>query len=240
MRAEGAPSANVLSGRRLRLPMGYQVTIGLSCLLVLVLASSAIAILLISDLRRAQHRLDGRDLSYVSAVTAAALDAKGVANDQRGFLMSGEASFLVEADQRAESVRSALTTASTAAGDSSERDAVTDSRNGFESWMRAIEIEFSTFRKGDRQAAIDASLGPDRELRKSYEQSLARAQSLGNGSIQSAKSSVTDAASRAVWILVIWLIVALMIGGITVYWVVRSIASPVHRLAALLAPDTAG
>jgi hypothetical protein len=43
-----------------------------------------------------------------------------------------------------------------------------------------------------------------------------------------------------VWILVIWLIVALMIGGITVYWVVRSIASPVHRLAALLAPDTAG
>jgi hypothetical protein len=116
-------------------------------------------------------------------------------------------------------------------------DAMADSRTGFESWMRATEQEFSTFRSGDYRAAIAASLGPDRELRKSYEQSLARAESLGESSIQSAKHSVAAAALRAVLILEIWLLVALTIGAVTAYWLYRSIARPVDRLAALRIPN---
>ena len=78
------------------------------------------------------------------------------------------------------------------------------------------------------------SLGPDRELRKSYEASLARAQTLGANSIQSAQNSVAAASSRSVRILLTYLLIAMTIGVGVAYWLVRSIAIPVYRLVTLL------
>jgi hypothetical protein len=104
-----------------------------------------------------------------------------------------------------------------------------------------VHDEFAVFQAGDRQRAITASLGPERELRKSYERSLADAQSVGDRSVQSARTSVAAAWSRSVGILITCLAVALAVGvGMVfgmVYWPMRTIALPVFRLVALLAPD---
>jgi hypothetical protein len=104
---------------------------------------------------------------------------------------------------------------------------VSDVRAGFERWVQAMRGEFATFRAGDHRDAIAASLGPDRALHKTYEQSLANAQALGAHSIQSATGSVAAASSRSVWILVACLLVALVIGVGVASWLVRSIAMPV-------------
>jgi MFS family permease len=98
-------------------------------------------------------------------------------------------------------------------------------------------LEFAAFQAGDHHGAVTASLGPDRALRKTYEQSLARAQALGANSIQSARSSVAAASSRSVTILVACLLAALTIGVGVALWLVRAIAMPVARLVAILGGD---
>jgi hypothetical protein len=71
-------------------------------------------------------------------------------------------------------------------------------------------------------------------MRKSYEQSLAAAQALGQRSIHSASSAATATSSRSLIILVTTLIAAIVIGSGVVYWLLHSIALPHFRLATLL------
>src|SRR6476660_4864279 len=109
-----------------------------------------------------QARIADRELSYGEAVDAAALQAKGVANDERGFLLSGDAKFLVEAERRIDSARIAFGTAREVAG----------------------------YKSGNRRVAIDASLGQSRTLRKAYEGSLTEAQELDVAQIASSRQSI--------------------------------------------------
>jgi methyl-accepting chemotaxis protein len=223
--------------RRRRLPMGSQLLLGLGGLLALLVVCMLVAIYLVVGLRNGKTRLNDRDVPYASAVADAALNAKGIANDQRGFLLTGDATFIEEANRRVGGARKDFAAAARASSNDGQRQAVTDARAGFEHWVQAIDEEFATFQAGDHQRAITASLGPDRELRKSYEQSLANAQALGDSSIRSASSSVAAAYLRSVWILVACLLVVVVIGAGVVYWLMRSIAMPLFRLVALLAPD---
>jgi methyl-accepting chemotaxis protein len=223
-----------------RLPIGYQAVLGVGGLLALLVVSMLIAIGLVTSLTHDETRLNGGDVPYTDAVAAAALAAKGVANDQRGFLMTGDPAFIEEADRRVDDARTAFAAAANTAADATKLQAIIEARTGFERWVAAVRGEFTTFRAGEHQAAITASFGPDRELRKTYEQSLAKAQSLGDSSIQAARSSVVAAESRTVQALWVCLILAVAIGVSVGFWLVRSVALPLFRLVALLIPDLPG
>jgi methyl-accepting chemotaxis protein len=210
---------------------------GLGGLLALLVISMLVAIVLVVGLQRGETRLNGGDVPYANAVSEAALNAKGIANDQRGFLLSGDATYIEEADRRVEDARRAFAAAESAAGNADQRRTIGAAHAGFEAWVQAIHGEFAAFQGGDHQRAVTASLGPDRELRKSYEQLLADAQALGDGSVRSASSSVDAAASRSILILVACLLVALAIGVGVAYWLMRSVAFPLFRLVALLTQD---
>ena len=214
--------------------MGFRVLLGVGSLLALLAVSVLVAIMLVVGLKDDESHLNGRDVPYASAIAAATLNAKGIANDQRGFLMTGDPKFVDEADRRIGAARLAFAAAASAADDG-QYLAVSQARAGFEAWVRAVRGEIATFKSGNHAAAISTSLGPDRESRKAYELSLARAQALGANSIRSATSSVAAASSRSVRILLAYLLVALAIGSGVAYWLVRTIAIPVHRLVALLA-----
>lgn len=222
---------------RPRLPMGLQVVLGVGSLLGLLVVSMLVAIVLVVGLKADETHLNDRDVSYTSAVAAASLNAKGIANDERGFLLAGDPRFIGEAGHRMRGARAAFAAAVSAADGAAQRQAVNQARAAFERWVQAVHGEFVTFQAGDHHGAVTASLGPDRALRKTYEQSLARAQALGASSIQSARSSVAAASSRSVTILVACLLVALTIGVGVAFWLVRSIAMPVARLAAILGGD---
>jgi methyl-accepting chemotaxis protein len=217
--------------------MGFQVLLGVGGLLAPLAASMLVAIFLVVGLKHDETHLNDRDVPYASAAATAALNAKGIANDQRGFLLTGDPKFIDEADRRISDARAAFAAAANVAADPTQRRAVNQAHAGFEGWVQAVHGEFVTFQAGDHQGAITASLGPDRALRKTYEQSLARAQALGASSIQSARSSVAAASSRSVTILVACLLVALTIGVGVAFWLVRSIAMPVSRLVAFLGGD---
>jgi methyl-accepting chemotaxis protein len=217
--------------------MGFQVVLGAGGLVGLLVVCMLVAIVLVVGLKAGEARLNGRDVSYASAVAAAALSAKGIANDERGFLLTGDPKFIGEAGYRMSGARAAFAAAMRAADGPAQRQAVTQARAAFEHWVRAVHGEFATFRAGDHRGAVAVSLGPDRALRKTYERSLARAQVLGTSSIQSARSSVAAASSRSVTILVACLLAALTIGIGVALWLERSIARPVARLVAIVGGD---
>jgi methyl-accepting chemotaxis protein len=234
---DNATSQALPRSTRPRLPMGFQVVLGVGSLLGLLVVSMLVAIVLVVGLEADETHLNDRDVSYASAVAAASLNAKGIANDERGFLLAGDPRFIDEAGHRMRGARAAFAEAVSAADGAAQRQAVNQARAAFERWVQGVHGEFVTFQAGDHHGAVTASLGPDRALRKTYEQSLARAQALGASSIQSARSSVAAASSRSVTILVACLLAALTIGIGVAFWLVRSIAMPVARLMAILGGD---
>jgi methyl-accepting chemotaxis protein len=193
-----------------------------------------VAVVLILALRTHERRLNDRAVPYANAVASAALDAKGVANDERGFLMTGDRRFVEEATRRISAARASFALAAAAASGAQEKRAITDARGGFERWVSAVDREFRGFSEGNRQAPITASLGPDRALRKRYELALARAQLLGARAIRSGDASVAAASSRSIIILLGYLLASVLIGVAVAYWLVRTIANPVARLVAIL------
>jgi len=219
------------------LRMGRQVQLGLASLLVLLALCMLTAISLVLGLRAGESRLGHRDVPFTNAVSAAALSAKGIANDQRGFLLSGDRMYIDEAEHRIADAQAAFSSAASLATDPAREAAVNEARAGFERWVTALRDEFATFASGDRQSAIGASLGPDRQLRKAYERAIANALALGHRSIESADKSTSAALSRSVWILAAMLVAALVIGAGVAIWLVRTIANPLFKLVALLAPD---
>jgi methyl-accepting chemotaxis protein len=212
-------------GRRLRLALG-----GLVALMVLVIL---LAVVMVARLGHDENRLNQSDVVFTTATAAAALQAKGVANDERGFLISGDRHYVDEATDRMASARAAFAAARQTASTTAQQDAVRRAESGFEAWVVAVRAEFSTY-AADRDAAVSASLGTTRELRKAYEHDLAVAQQLGQSSISAGASDVSVTASWSMRILLACLAVVLVAGLVVSTWVIRFIAQPLHSLAALL------
>ena len=217
--------------RRRRLAPELQVLVAIGCLVASLAVAVGIAVFLIVDLEDDTSYLAHRHVQYANAIHEAALHAKGIANDERGYLLSGDREFLDELEDRTVAARAAFTDADAYASNPRERAVAGEARAGFERWMRAIQAELTDYRAGSRQSAISSSLGPTRQLRKDYEASLTRAHSLGLRSIESATSSVSSSASRSVTILLVYLAVALAVGIAVTVWVVRTILKPAYTLS---------
>src|SRR5687767_3162436 len=177
---------------RVRLASDVQVLIGVGSLVALLAVAVGIAVFLIVSLEDDATNVSHRHVQYATAIHEAALSAKGIANDQRGFLLSGNPEYLDEIETRSAEARSAFALAGTYAVGAAQRDALEEARFGFERWLRALQVDIRAFQRGFKERAIDASLGATRELRKIYEQSLADAYALGVRSIDSANDSVSS------------------------------------------------
>ena len=199
------------------------VLVGMGSLLALLAVAIVAALLLIVDVNDDAVRLTDREVQYTTAISAAALNAKAIANDERGFLLSGNTEFIEELDVRTGNARAAFAVAASVADTDAQHDAVIEANAGFERWVSALRAETAAFQAGDREEAVASSLGPTRALRKTYERSLAQAQSLGADSIQATSRSVSDASRRSIVILLAYLVIALAIGVFVTIWVLRTV-----------------
>lgn len=224
------PSTSPRARRWPRRPLGNQAFLGVAGLLALFVAFAALAILLVAKLNREENHSNTANIAYVNAVQEAALQAKGIANDQRGFLLSGDQQFLDAAERRAADAVAAFAAASSAARENSERDAIGAAKDGFDRWYAAGRLEVDQFQNGDRQDAINQSLTSDRDLRKDYEASIAMAQQIGTTGVRADRDTVAQAAAQTIRLLLAGLVVALVIGVLIGLWLLRSIARPLYRL----------
>jgi methyl-accepting chemotaxis protein len=213
-----------------RLPIGSQIVVGVGTLLALLTISVLVAVVLIVDLRGDAASFADRQVRYAGAIDLAALNAKAIANHERGFLISGNPEFIAEIEIGTGQARAAFVRAEDAASGDAELKAVNDSWSGFERWLTAVHTEIDTYQSGQRRSAVATSLGRTRALRKTYEQSLARAQVLGSNAIQSAETSVSDASLRSVAILVVYLLFALALAIAVIVWVLRSVLQRVYSM----------
>jgi methyl-accepting chemotaxis protein len=207
------------------------VLVGIGSLLALLAIAVGLAVILIVSFEGDATDDAQRHVLYATAIHEAALSAKGIANDQRGYLLSGNPEYLDEIRARTAEARSSFALATGYAVDAPHREAVRTSRAGFERWLRELNGDIAEYRRGSREQAIEGSLGPTRQLRKTYEQSLADAHALGIRSIESATDSLSSSASRSVTALLTYLALALVLGIGVALWVVRAILRPAFTLS---------
>jgi methyl-accepting chemotaxis protein len=199
-----------------RIAPDRRIWVAASSLLALLLVGVLIAMFLVMRVGADATELTRRQVEYSTALSNAAINAKGIANDERGYLLSGNREFLVEIDIRTGVARESFDQAAEAADEMQSRR-ILQAYEAFERWLVALEEEFAMFRAGDREAARAASLGRTRELRKAYEALLATA-SLTESRVPDATASVSASASRSVAILFAYFIAAVIIGSSVNAW----------------------
>lgn len=199
----------------------FPILVGLGLVLLLLVAAVGGAVLSIVDLSRDQAELQDHNVPYAVAISTAALNAKGIANDERGYLISGDRQFLEEIDQRLLNARTAFSEATISAKDDVQRRAAAEAQAGFERWIWALERQLETFQSGNRKAATAASLGRGRALRKDYEGSLAEARSVAATAIQLHRNSF--ASSGWITLLLACLVIVLVAGLVVALWLIRAL-----------------
>ncbi|GAA1600109.1 methyl-accepting chemotaxis protein [Actinoplanes couchii] len=130
--------------------------------------TGAIGVVGIQQLQTVRNTEIAQVLPYGTNLNSAALNAKAAANDERGFLLEGDAKFSQEALGRKTKVDASLAAARNLAdsGESAARiDAIQDATDA---WFDALQSEFALYRTKP-QASIDLALNQNRELRKTYE-----------------------------------------------------------------------
>lgn len=207
-------------------PSELRVLAAFGGLLALLAVAVLAAVFVITELRNDTTRLTDREVAYVQAVHRAALHAKGIANDERGYLLTGRPVFLKEVAFRTKQADAQFAAAARAATGDGQRLAIEEARIGYVRWLKRLRADIAAFRRGDEQRAIDSSLGPTRELRKDYERVLQLAHVLGVAAIETGSSSVSDSSSRSVTFLLVYLALALLVGGAIAVWIVRRILHP--------------
>jgi hypothetical protein len=214
------------------LALEAKVLAGVAALVVLLVLAIAIAVALIVTLGH-NANLAERQGRYTAAVNAAALWAKTLANDERGYFISGDLEFVSQMDSELELARAAFAAAAEAAS-SEQRATLAEARDGFERWLAAVRAEIAVYQSGDHEAAIATSLGPTRTLRHTYEGWLADASSLGVAAFQDATATVSGTSSISILLLLAYLVVAVVIAVAIALWVVRTVMRPAHALVRIL------
>ena len=209
-----------------------KVLAAVASLVMLLVIAIALAIVFIVALGGSAS-LAERQGRYTAAVNAAALWAKTLANDERGYFISGDIEFVNQMDGELELARGAFAAAAEAATPE-QRATLAEAREGFERWFDAVRAEIAVYQSGDQEAAIATSLGPTRTMRHAYEGWLADATVLGVDAFQDATASVADASSRSVLILLVYLVAAVAVAVAVALWVVRVVLQPAYALVRLL------
>lgn len=206
---------------RRRLPFGFQVLAVIGVLFAVLAASIVVTVLSLVSLSEDQHVLQDKNVPYAVAIATAALNAKGMANDERGYLISGNREFLEELEQRLLSVRTSFSAALIAAEGERQRNAIRSAHAGFEKWVWVVRGNIKTFQAGKRQAATESALGRDRQLRKRYEASLAKAQDVASTAIQLRNNPLASSGWMKFLLVSLFAVLAICVG--LAVWVMRTV-----------------
>ena len=232
----GAGAESRASGGLRDVALDVKVLIGVASLVMLLVIAIVIAVVLVVTVGNNATTAE-RQARYTAAVNAAALQAKALANDERGYFISGDLEFAQQMDARIELARAAFVSAAEAANPE-QRAILGNARDGFERWLAAVEAEIAVYQAGGEEAAIETSLGPTRTLRKAYEGWLSDAAALGVVGFQDATTAVSNASTFSVILLLGYLVLAVAIGVAIALWVVRTVLRPAYALVRLLGdPD---
>ena len=209
-----------------------------SCVVV-VGVGIGITVSSVGALASAQNRVAVEASGYLSGLSSAALAAKAAANDERGYLLTGNRLFVDEAHERRTVVQDGLARARAAAGSDAERAAVDRIEDGLAAFNTGVDRVFALFAT-DPAAAVALSLGSNRDLRKAYEQEFDDATRLAERGVTTTSAEAYRIADRIRTLLLVMLGFVVVAGGIVGTAVMRSIGRPLARAVAILEAGARG
>ncbi len=183
-----------LSGRMISVPnlgalRGRLIAV-FGLILVLTAASTASWSIQLNNLERTEATMSEQAYPYDRDLATAAVNAKAAANDERGYLLAGDQQFAEEINEvRVPALRSALDRAERIyPADSLEASNIVLIRDGFETWLSAVDADFAQY-TNDPEAAKRSALGVNRSLRKQYETSFENAADLSRRNVAEADAA---------------------------------------------------
>ncbi len=156
----------------------------------------------------------GHAVPYTDDLAAFAVSAKAMANDERGFLLSGDPSYSDEFDTKhGQPAQDALTAAAKVfpAG-SKEAHSVAAIQAAYAKWVTAVHAEFALY-KTDKASAIDLALGDNRDLRKEYETEVDAANVLASTDLASTSHALSASISKTTTTIIVALGLVVVVGA---------------------------
>ncbi len=229
-------SARSLSSR---LPGGLvaKMVTPLVILLVALVGAGGFTLVLISTLERTGEQQSAAT-SYLLQLENAAVALKAIANDERGYLIGGDEKYVTEVKERRVVADKAIAQAGALAPSDGATAGLSTLTNQIGAWHTALDAEFALY-PSNRKAAIDAGLGANRDLRKTYEGTLKKLIDDGTAHVV-AVSDLATLASRARLIVRAPTLVCALLAGAAAVAVARDIRRKTAHLMSDLDALSAG
>jgi methyl-accepting chemotaxis protein len=197
----------------------------------------ALAVTDLYDLQDARSEELSTALPYMNSLHDIGLTAKATANDERGYLLTGDPEFLAEIEERMGKVDGYLEEARVAAT-ADQVEYLDQLEAGLDAWTVSMQSEFELFGQ-DRDAGVALAFGATRDLRKGYEEQLKAGLEEAEASLMAGASyeeTVADAVRTMVVVCALGVLLAVALG----YLVARTIRRSLSRLQASAARLAAG
>ncbi|HEU4656684.1 MAG TPA: methyl-accepting chemotaxis protein [Capillimicrobium sp.] len=218
-----------MSKRLHHLPLGAKLAACFAVLIALVAITTVFLQSNLSTLSSEAGQVRDRTVPFDQALGVFAVEAKSMANDERGYLLTGEQEF---ADKFAEGdglATRALDDATRLAPTSQLREDVASIRREYEAWAAAVGDELTLYRT-DPERATALSLGANRDQRNAYEDLIEAAEEDSDAEVVRAFHVVTDKTSQTrtvLWSVLALLVVACALIGWAVLRMIRAAVAPV-------------
>jgi methyl-accepting chemotaxis protein len=214
-----------------RKPLSLKIAASFGALAALLAVYGLLTLNSLGSIETKTGQLADRSVAYVMSLNAAATAAKAMANDERGYLMTGDQSFSKDLDERKALVLGHLDDAAAHAPTAAQRGAIDDIRSGFERWAAAVDGELERF-ADDREAAIALALGDNRDLRKVYEESIDSANTAAAREVHATEGAVRATVESGRRLTILMLALVLACAGVLTYLLTRLIVRPVRQVLA--------
>jgi len=208
-------------------------------LLALIAAVVFTAVAAVNRLQAAHREVAGQAVPYLQGLSDAALAAKAAANDERGYLLTGETRYADEARARRKAEAAGLAQARAAAVNGPTRAAVDAIETGLAEFNAALDAEF-TLATTDPAAALKRSTGPNRDKRKAYEAKFAGAIVLAKKYVAAAAADNNRLAARSRTTLVVLLVLTVLLAAAAAVLLIVSVTRPLAAAVGVLEAAATG
>ena len=199
-------------------------------LLVALVGAGGFTLVLISTLERTGEQQSAAT-SYLLQLENAAVALKAIANDERGYLIGGDEKYVTEVKERRVVADKAIAQAGALAPSDGATAGLSTLTNQIGAWHTALDAEFALY-PSNRKAAIDAGLGANRDLRKTYEGTLKKLIDDGTAHVVAVSDLATLASRARLIVIALTLVCALLTGAVAV-----AVARDIRRKTAHLMSD---
>jgi methyl-accepting chemotaxis protein len=222
--------------------VGQKILASVGIASLTAVAVGALAVDRLGSLRDARAAELSTSLPYMNALDDLAITAKAAANDERGYLLTGDQDFRDEVAGRLDTMGGLFDDARAAAVTSAERSVLDELETGVAAWSTSMTTEFDLLGT-DRQAAVTLAMGTTRDLRKAYEAVLTTGREDAEAELTAGASYeevVSDATRTTALVCALGVLLALLVGTVVARTVKRGLTALRGSAERLAAGDLTG